>query len=252
MSGGQTGAWTNWDPRWRGTWEALLSRTPTSGEPWVAAFDADGTLWADDAGEAMLRVLAEDGDLQERTPEDVLAEYASRVAADASAGYAWAVTVMAGLSEQRVQRAAQRTMDTFLPTRTFSSMTSLLAQFQAHPRWEVVIVSASNRWVVEAGVAGLGIGADQVLGLCVPVADGVLGEEPHQPLTNGKGKVEALFARFGRSPALAMGNSMHDAPMLEAATELSVAVNPSPELYDHGLSKGWGMCALEGGTSRHD
>ncbi len=244
--------WSGWDPLWRRGWEELLSRPQGEGPPALAAFDADGTLWADDAGEAMLRMFAREGGLPGRTEDDILEEYNARVEADVSAGYAWAVTVMAGGTETGVQALARRTMDSFLPSRLFPAMASLVRNLHAHPAWEVVIVSASNRWIVEAGVAVLGLASTQVMGIQMEVHDGVLGETLQLPLTNGVGKVEALQKRYGRPPALAMGNSMHDAPMLAAATERAVAINPSHELHARAIAESWGMCMLKKGGARHD
>ena len=251
MDEAQGHGWTHWDPLWRREWEALLNRAPHQGERWLAAFDADGTLWADDAGEAMLRHLAHEGAFPGRGAEDVLGEYAERVDQDVSDGYAWAVTVMEGLSEELVERAARTTMEGFLPGRLFAPMASLLANLHANPRWEVAIVSASNRWIVEAGAVAMGVSPSNVVGIQVPVVEGVLTGQAETPLVNGEGKVHALRKRFGRDPALAMGNTMNDAPMLAIATELAVVVNPDRALHERALANGWAMCTQAGEAGEH-
>jgi hypothetical protein len=73
------------------------------GEHRIAVFDADGTLWNDDIGEAFLRRL-----IQERRligvdySSDIYAHYESRVKQDRCAGYGWAVQLMHGLYEEDI------------------------------------------------------------------------------------------------------------------------------------------------------
>src|SRR4051812_18143360 len=69
----------------------------------LACFDADGTLWNEDVGEALFRWLAA-GQLlpwlgAPPDVETVWAEYEARVAKNRSEGYAWCVQCMAGLAE---------------------------------------------------------------------------------------------------------------------------------------------------------
>mgnify|MGYP002012094238 CR=1 FL=1 len=154
------------------------------------------------------------------------------------------MSTLAGLLEADVKAWASESMASFLPPRIFAPMQSLIASFQRDPAWEVVVVSASSRWVVEAAAPSLGLRPEQVLGIGVAVEGGVLTDRVLEPVTNDVGKVAAVRDHFGRAPALAVGNSTHDVPLLASATELAMVVNPSPGLYQEAVRRGWGVCSL--------
>jgi HAD superfamily phosphoserine phosphatase-like hydrolase len=83
--------------------------------------------------------------------------------------------------------------------------------------WEVFVVSASAKPLVEAVAARYGIDADHVLAVRTAVRDGRLTGEVLAPVTWRQGKVDALHARNGRPPALALGDSWTDFEMLSDA-----------------------------------
>ncbi|MEN9785786.1 MAG: hypothetical protein RLZZ299_1050 [Pseudomonadota bacterium] len=209
------------------------------GAVWVT--DADGTLWADDIGEGFLRALARDGAL--RSPEaqgDVWAAYEARVRADKAAGYAWAVQVMAGMTEAEVERRAEAYAQAFVPRHLHPAMAGLLAE-ASERGVETWIVSASNAWVVRAAARVLGLPPARALGIRVAVEDGVLTDRVVPPVTYADGKVAALRAGLGRMPSLASGDSRGDAEMLAAAgTPLVVRhAGVDPAFLDRASASGW-------------
>src|SRR5205085_1848485 len=87
--------------------KAIASQVKEPGRK-LACFDADGTLWSEDIGEAFFRWLAA-GELlpplgKGRDPFEVYAEYEERVARSRADGFSWAVQCMAGLAETDVRR----------------------------------------------------------------------------------------------------------------------------------------------------
>lgn len=170
------------------------------------AFDADGTLWRGDVGEALLEDLG----------PAAFAEYARRLATSPFDAYTWAVAMMQGLNERELLQRCRRV---FARQEVFSFVRPLLARLS-----DVYIVSASPRWAVQAGAEALGVAPDRVIAVDCSVADGVLTGQVVTPIPCGEGKVAQLRAR-GITPVLAFGNGDLDQPMLEHA-KAAVVVAP--------------------------
>ncbi len=182
---------------------------------WVT--DADGTLWSGDIGEGFLQALVRDGALV--SPEargDVWGAYEARVAEDKAAGYAWAVQLMAGMTEAEVERRAEAYARDFVPGHVYAEMAGLLAEVRARGV-EAWIVSASNDWVVRAAARVLGLSPTRAVGIRVAVEAGVLTDRVVPPLTYATGKVDAIRAGLGRTPTLVSGDSPGDEAMLAVA-----------------------------------
>src|SRR5205814_10282873 len=73
-----------------------------------AVFDADGTLWREDVGEAFLRHLVSLGWVKLPDGGDPYEEYERRVDRDKASGYAFAAQLQAGLEQRRVAAEAER------------------------------------------------------------------------------------------------------------------------------------------------
>ncbi len=193
------------------------------GPPGLAAFDADGTLWHGDVGEALLLRLIREKRLLSPPAGDVFAEYARRVEIDPRDGFAFAARLMAGLPLSLVRALSERVFEEEFDRALFPKVERILRRLLARG-WEVFVVSASNRWSVEPGARRLGLPLERIVGVELDVEDGLLGSKPLQVPTL-EGKPDLLRARAGRDPDLAFGNSMLDAPLLSRA-KLSVAVLP--------------------------
>lgn len=193
--------------------EQLLGQ-PGAGQSVV--FDADGTLWRGDVGEDFLRYLAAGRLLPCAPSEGVYAAYERLNAIDATASYAYAVTIMAGMFERDVVALANRFVTQRFTGRVYPYVRPLLARLAAQ-HFDVWVCSASARWVVEAGAAVLGIAPDHVIAV-----DAELDQELRltsrilEPVTAGPGKVEWL-RRKKLAPVLAVGNGDFDLDMLAFA-----------------------------------
>lgn len=225
------------DPAFR---EALLPSLEPSAAPRLACFDADGTLWSEDLGEAFFRWLIA-GDLLPHVDctRDVWADYEARVAADRSAGYMWAVQGMAGLRVAEVERWARQLAAAWPNARP--AMVALTRGLAACG-FDVWIVSASNPWVVRAAAPSVGVDPARVIGMSVEVDDGVFTDRPALPAICRGGKVEAIRQRFGNVPYLAFGDSVGDLEMLEHAAQAFVVGRhdkPGVSLLPIARERGW-------------
>ena len=200
----------------------------------LAVFDADGTLWAGDLGETHLHVLAEGESVAPGAGhESLLTEYAARCAADVDDAYAWGARILGGMPEPQVIESAIEAWRRHRP-RLLAPLAEIVRALR-RSGVEVVVVSASNRWVIGAAVKELGIGAEQVIAVDLERDGEQLTTRVVQPMPNGEGKVAAIDVHLGRRPTLAFGNSVHDVPMLQSAV-LGVCVlattSETPKLSD--------------------
>lgn len=193
----------------------LLALLEARGDRRVACFDADGTLWLEDIGEAFLRWLLA-GPLEplvERTPRLYL-DYEERVRRSLTDGYGWAVRLMAGLAERDVQRWARQHAAAWPNYRL--AMLGLLRGLEA-AGVEVWIVSASNHWVVAAAAARIGVNPARTIAIRTEVERGVLTNRLVPPIPCEEGKVAAINKWIGRRPDLAVGDGLGDLAMLEVS-----------------------------------
>jgi phosphoserine phosphatase len=203
-----------------GFWERV------NGPPGLAAFDADGTLWEGDIGEEVLQDLAATGSLV-NPPSAPWEEYLRRVRRDPADGFAFAVQVMRGLDEETVFAVSERVFERSFASAIFPAVRSCLEHLLAR-KWEVFVVSASNRWSVEVGAKRLGLSADRVVGLSVRVEGGRLTDRVVQPVPTLQGKPDLLRQRAGRDADLAFGNSVLDLPLLLASRTPVAVGTPYP------------------------
>lgn len=222
---------------------AVITRAlETEGCVWVT--DADKTLWFDDIGEAFLRkLIAERALVSPEAEGDVWATYEAKVAADRTAGYAWAVQVMAGMPEAELVKRARNFAAGWVPFKTFPAMRELVLAARAS-KCEVWLVSASNQWIVAAAGALLGIDADKIHGIRVEVQNGVLTDRVVQPITNAQGKVDLIEQLVKRTPNLVTGDSAGDYEMMamaKGAVLISVPGAYDPAHVEKAKKSGWAI-----------
>lgn len=205
------------------------SATRLGDERRVAVFDADGTLWLEDIGEAFLQRLYRDRRLVDYDYRvDPYAEYEARCAVDTTAGYGYCAQVMAGMEERVLDELAAEFYREFRH-HCIPEMVELVQALRA-VGVEVWIVSASNRWLVRQAMVDFGVPPERVLAIHTRVVEGRLTAELVEPVTNLDGKVRAIEQSIGVTPLLAAGNSANDAPMLAIASGIRLMINPSEAL----------------------
>lgn len=216
-----------------------FERVVFAGNPKVAVFDCDGTLWGGDAGYGFMAWSLEQGLVSRSTSDWIDTRYRGYTAGIVSElDICGAMVQMyAGLREQEMQEAAARYVREFVHPRIFAEMASLVDAL-ARAGVELWAVSSTNKWVVAEGVRDLPIRNERILAAEVRVVDGLITSElVDVPTDEGKA---ATLARVGISrPDAVFGNSIHDLAMLEAA-RCAFPVNPSPALIEAAARHGWG------------
>jgi len=201
-----------------------------------AVFDADGTLWREDVGEAFLRHLVSLGWVRLADGSDPYQAYERAVDRDKAAGYAYAAQLQAGLEAERVAAEAEKFARSWVPPRLVDDTQGLRALCE-QAGLAPFVVSASALPIVLAAAPLAGFPRDRCRGIEVAVREGRFTEQVMQPITYAAGKVAAVPG----SIALACGDSLTgDLPMLEAA-RVAVAVAPAAgsPLSAEARKRGW-------------
>ena len=137
-----------WDPLSAGLFQELVEKIPDG----VAVFDADGTLWDGDCGEAFFRRLIHEGHVQSSSSEDELIQaYQEHCARQVTEAYGWVVQQMAGLTVGEATACADSLMTSFVESMGFTPMITLVKELEK-AGWSCWIVSASAAVVVRAGL----------------------------------------------------------------------------------------------------
>jgi phosphoserine phosphatase len=190
----------------------------------LAVFDADGTLWREDAGEAFLRHLVALGWVKLPDGSDPYEAYERAVDRDKASGYAYAAKLLTGLFAEEVAAEAARFAREWVPPRLVSETQGLRALCE-DAGLVTFVVSASPLPIVLAAAPLAGFSREKCRGIEVAVRSGRFTDQVVGPITYARGKVEAA-SRLGPI-ALACGDSLTgDLAMLEAA-RIAVVVAPS-------------------------
>jgi len=232
---------------WPGFAPENASRLEAAAQPGaVIVFDADGTLWKGDVGEAFfLWQLKENLFLPPRA-ESARKNWQMYQEGKLPEREMWieATRAQAGVEETVLRQRAKEFFEKSFMGEVFPAMKAAISKFQAGGS-EVWIVSASHRWIVEPGAAYLRIPADHVVAISTVVRDGRVTDEIIEPVPFKEGKVDAIQKYIRKTPAVVFGNSMSDAPMMRLSTSTAVAINPNDELRALALEKKWAVQLLE-------
>ncbi|MGD0547774.1 MAG: haloacid dehalogenase-like hydrolase [Terracidiphilus sp.] len=216
-----------------------FERLVFNGNPRVAVFDCDGTLWGGDSGNGFMVWSIEQGLVSRATSDWIDTRYRAYLAGAVSEVEICGemVRMYAGLRDEELCSAAARYVRDFVQPRVFAEMAALLSKL-GQAGVELWAVSSTNKWVVAEGVRGFGIPEERVLAAEARVADGLItGEMVDVP--TGAAKAVALKRMGLDRPDAVFGNSVHDLAMLEMARQ-AFPVNPSPALIAAAARNGWG------------
>lgn len=194
----------------------------------IAAFDADGTLWNADLGEALFDYQVRNR-LLKGLPADPWAHYEHlKAKVSHEVAYIWLAQINEGLPLTQVQKWAQEAVDEMRPVPVFEEMKDVIAQL-LDLGVEVYIVTASIKWAVEPGAELVGLKPENVIGIRTKVKNGLITRDQDGPITYRAGKVEGLRAVVGDvRPFFCAGNTEGDLPLLESATDLRLVVTANP------------------------
>ncbi len=110
----------------------------------------------------------------------------------------------------------------------YHEMVDLLGVLENHgfSSW---IVSSSNVYIVRALARRIGFPEERVLGIELQTQGGRYTDRIMEPVPIGEGKLELFLDTVGRSPVLAMGNSMNDYELMENCEGLSLVIDQGDE-----------------------
>ena len=217
----------------RGLIEAIR-RTAVPGG--VAAFDADGTLWREDVGEAFLKHLVGLGWVRLPDGRDAYEAYERAVERDRRTGYAYAAQLQVGLEDAKIAAEAERFARSWVPPRLIAA-TQELRGVCADAGLRLVTVSASPLPIIRAAAPLAGFSDSTAIE--VTVENGRFTSEVREPIVYAEGKVQAA-TQFGPL-VVACGDSLTGDLALLSAAKIAVAVAPhsgSP-LADEARRRGW-------------
>ena len=151
----------------------------------LAVFDADGTLWRDDVGEAFLRHLVSLGWVRLPDGSDPYEAYERAVDRDKASGYAYAAQLQAGLPAARVAAEAEQFARGWIPSRIVSDTKGLRDLCEAAGLTPFV-VSASALPIVLAAAPLAGFQRDRCRGIEVRIRDGKFTTRKNAPSSSGE------------------------------------------------------------------
>ena len=133
-------------------------------------------------------------------------------------------------------RTATDFMERIFPGEIFSEILELIRGLRDQG-CEVWAVSASNEWVIRAGMKQFGVGEDRILASRTELDDGIVTDRLVR-VPSGTGKASALREVAKKEIDAAFGNSRFDTEML-AMAKYAFAINPNADLEATARGRGW-------------
>ena len=215
----------------------------------VAAFDADGTLWDTDMGEAFFQYLIQHQLVS--LPSDPWEHYEElkKDPAGPQKAYLWLAQILKNHPLSQVQNWAVKAIEEMHPLAIFPEQRKLIELFLS-AGVKVFVVTASVKWAVEPGAQLLGLPFDQVLGIETECDEGIISDRQKGLITYRQGKADALLKLTnGKKPFFSAGNTFGDLALLELSTDIKLAVTSTvpddrlfrseQELFNEATRRGW-------------
>lgn len=189
----------------------------------VAAFDADGTMWDTDLGEAFFHYQIDNKLVP--LPSDPWSHYQELKKQDPAVAYLWLAQINQGQKLEVVQQWAEAAVKDLSPVPVFEEQKKIVDLFKSKGV-KIYIVTASIKWAVEPGAKLLGLDSHSVIGIETTIENGLVTAKQKGVITYQMGKLEALLEHTeGKKPFFASGNTMGDFQLLNAASSLAMAVS---------------------------
>jgi phosphoserine phosphatase len=121
----------------------------------------------------------------------------------------------------------------------YNEMIELLQVLDAYG-FSTWIISSSNVYIVRALARRAGFPEERVLGIELQTQGGRYTDRVSEPTTIGEGKLELFLDTVGRSPVLAIGDSMNDFALLENCEGVSIAIENGDDAFLNAAEEnGW-------------
>ena len=194
----------------------------------IAAFDADGTLWSMDMGEAFFKYTVENS-LVNNLPESPWEYYLELHNRDPLAGYLWLATIYDGHRLEQVREWSTASINAIDEIGLFECQKQIISYLQKK-QVEVFIVTASIQWAVEPAAKFFNVPTENVMGVKSKVSNGIISCNQDGPITSKQGKVDGLLKRTGnKKPFFVAGNTFSDLPLLESSSHIRLVLNSAPK-----------------------
>lgn len=191
--------------------------------PHYAAFDADGTLWANDVGENFFQYQIDHCKIPALKKIDPWAHYLKLKKEHPPTAYLWLAEICSGYPIGDVENWAKEAAKKF-PPELFPEQKELIAELQKR-EIKIFVVSASVEWAVTGALKAVGLGSLKALGVKTKVIGRNVSDEPSGHVTWREGKKKALLAATANvAPMLSVGNTLGDLHLLEMSVGVKVAI----------------------------
>lgn len=211
--------------------EALDQLIDTKEANKIAVFDADGTLWHGDLGEAFFKYQIENklapGLKGISDPWNYYREMADK---DAAGSCGWLAQINAGLSDEELLEQGKSFYEKEYHAKLNSNLRELIEKLKSK-NFQIWVCTASIKWAIAPALIDLGlapgflIAAEVELDQKKKLTKKIIDPIPYRP-----GKKFWLEQKLQDKPLLVVGNSMGDLEMMGLATILSLAVIFEPQL----------------------
>jgi HAD superfamily phosphoserine phosphatase-like hydrolase len=197
----------------------------------TAVFDADGTLWHEDAGESFFKYQIQNS----LAPgiqglKDPWHYYKRLEEQNRSQAYSWLAQINAGMPEQQLRNQVREFYRHQFKDKIPAPVLELIGDLKAR-QFEIWICSASIRWTLEPALDFLGLDRAKLIATEVEVDEnGKLTKKVVTPVPYIEGKKYWVEKKLGEQPLMVAGNSMGDIDMLALAQELPLVICFMPHL----------------------
>lgn len=200
--------------------------------PHYAAFDADGTLWANDVGENFFQYQIDHCNLPALKNIDPWKHYLDLKKQHPPTAYLWLAQICKNAAIGDVEKWALEAAKKFKPE-AFPEQKELIRSLQERGI-TVYVVSASVEWAVTGALLVAGFENVKALGVKTKVLGRIVSDEQNGSITWREGKRDALLAMTAlKPPMLSCGNTLGDQHLLEMSKAIKIAVQSQKSSAPH-------------------
>lgn len=204
----------------------------------IAAFDFDGTLVSQNPSFAVVEYFIHESDITgyiappDNSGASTAADYAYRKLPSLEEIVRYQIAAFAGKRCDEVAERAHAFYTKHYAPRIFTEQKAILDALRA-AGFEIYVISGSAKLFIERFIsAEFGVPSSHIIATADDATTGEhVANDWRGVAIDGTVKVREIERRIGAPPAIAIGNSMGDIPMLAMAKWLSVIINPDEHAH---------------------